>query len=64
MGKNKENRKILRGLERQIAHHNEKIAEEMKRHNSDEGLIRHWQSEVRSWTVRVTRLKRRLPGGQ
>ena len=64
MGKNKENRKLLRGLERQIESHNEKIAEEMKRHNRDEGLIKHWQVEIKGWTIRATRIRRRLPGGQ
>lgn len=37
MGKSKENRKKLEGLERQIARHEEKIAEESLRYNPDIG---------------------------
>jgi hypothetical protein len=63
MGKDKENRKKIVGLERQIAHHGDKITEEMKRFNPDEGLIKHWQDEIKAWKAHPTRLKRRLPGG-
>jgi hypothetical protein len=62
MGNNKKTRIKIEGLERQIAHHGEKIAEERQQHNPNEGLIRHWQNEVTAWKGRLTRLKRRLPG--
>jgi hypothetical protein len=42
MGKNKKNRIKIGGLERQIDYHNEKIDEEMRRHNPNKGLIKHW----------------------
>jgi hypothetical protein len=62
MGKNKDDRIKLDGLLRQIARHEYKVIEESLRHNKDEGLIKHWQTEIRALKARATRLQRRLPG--
>ena len=62
MGKNKRNRIKIGGLERQIDYQDEKIDEEMQRHDPNKELIKHRQSEAKAWKARVTRLKRRLPG--
>src|SRR5690349_19591451 len=53
MGKNKENRTKLGGLERQIARHEAKIAQERCRFNPDQGLIKHWQTELKAWKARI-----------
>jgi hypothetical protein len=62
MGRNKENRKKIEGMVRQIMRHEEKIVRESGRSNPDQGLIKHWQIEIRAWKRRVARLERRLPG--
>ena len=62
MGRNKKDRKKIKGLEEAIELHEAKIAEERGRFNPDLGLIRHWQAELRALKVQVARLQRRLPG--
>ena len=58
MGKNKKNRIKIGGLERQIDYHDEKIDEEMRRHNPNKELIKHWQSEAKAWKALPTPLFR------
>jgi hypothetical protein len=62
MGKNKSNRIKLDGILRQIVRHENKITDESLRLNKDEGLIKHWQAEIRALKARAIRLERRLPG--
>lgn len=57
-------RKQIRGLERMIALHHEKIALELKQDSPDYGVIHHWEEEIQGWTTRVERLRKRLPGGR
>jgi hypothetical protein len=62
MGKNKKLRKSIRGLERRIHQHEEKIAREKERFKPDPGLISHWESEVKGWHEQIERKLNRLPG--
>ncbi len=48
MGK-KNHRKTIRSLTQRIAEHESKIRLEYDQENPDEGLIRHWQSEIRAF---------------
>ncbi|WP_029480801.1 hypothetical protein [Deinococcus marmoris] len=61
MGGNKDIRKRIQGLERQIALHLDKIAAEREVF-PDSQVIGHWEKEVRNWTAQVERLMGRLPG--
>ena len=60
MGKRK---KLLLKIEdnrRFIEGHQGKINHELKASNPDEGLIKHWQSEIRGARKSIARYKRRL----
>jgi uncharacterized protein YhdP len=61
MGKNKNTRTNIAGLQLQIDLHEQKITDEKRRANPDLGLIKHWEKEIRGWQARSIRLKRRLP---
>jgi hypothetical protein len=61
MTANKQARKVIEGLKRQIALHEQKIAAELANLIPDEGLIAHWQSEIRAWTLQIAQKERRLP---
>lgn len=63
MGENKDVRKRIQGLERQIALHQEKLAAERLLDPSSQ-VLGHWEKEIRNWQAQVERLKRRLPGGR
>jgi len=56
MGDNKKTRIKLEGWLEHIAIHERKIAEE--------GLVVHWESEIRAAMKMVVRLQKRLPGGK
>ncbi len=61
MGENKQLRKRLQGLTDQILIHQEKIIEELRKPQPDQGLIRHWEKEVQTWQSKIQQLKKRLP---
>jgi predicted nucleic acid-binding Zn-ribbon protein len=60
MGETKNIRKRLKSLEQNIRNHEDKIAKERQRSNPDQGLIRHWEVEIRAWHREIERLERRL----
>jgi hypothetical protein len=56
-------RKLLLKIEdkfRFIDEHQNKIDNELKRSSPDEGLIRHWRSEIRGARKSIARYTRRL----
>lgn len=53
-------RKAIQSLRQRIYEHQEKIEREQSQSESDEGLIAHWQSEIRAFTIRLRRLELRL----
>lgn len=61
VGKNKQARKRLAGLERRIRFHEEKLRREKGKSSPDFGLIAHWETEIRGWRQERHRLLRRLP---
>jgi hypothetical protein len=61
MGQNKRYRKRVAGLQAVINLHEQKIAFEIQKANSDAGLIQHWSKEIRGWQEEIARLQRRLP---
>ena len=60
MGRNKELRKKIAGLDRSIQIHQQKVDEERAKPVSDETDIEHWQSEIETFRKRKERLTRRL----
>lgn len=60
MGKNKDIRKQIAGLKRNILKHQSKIREEMKTDFPDEGLLRKWKGEIERDENRIEFLGRRL----
>jgi hypothetical protein len=60
MGKNKHNRVIIEGLQKQVEIHLEKIRKELEEDNSDYGMIHHWESEIKSWQDRIANLLKRI----
>jgi len=64
MGRNKQIRARIKGLERQVRAHQAKIRRELNKKHPDLGLIRHWQKEIEAWQRQLERLKSKLPGGK
>ena len=60
MGENKHLRNRIRGLNIPLQEHLEKIALERSKQQPDEGLITHWNKEVRAWQHEIQRLEQRL----
>lgn len=60
MGKNKNLRKIIRGLERQAREHQDKISQEVLKPSPNEEWIAGWQREIAAAHERIKRLTRRL----
>jgi hypothetical protein len=60
MGENKHIRNRIRGLSIPLQEHLEKIALERSKVQPDEGLIQHWEKEVRAWQHEIQRLEQRL----
>jgi len=52
--------KVMRTLRQRITEHQEKIRQEQLLAKPDEGLIRHWQQEIRAFTIQVERLENRI----
>lgn len=63
MGKNKHNRKVIRGKSARIEEHRQKIAAELEKPSPDYGLIEHWLGEIRAFEITIARRQRRLPKG-
>jgi len=61
LAKRRYGRKI-ESLEERIREHQEKIRRERERDNPDEGLIAHWEREIRAFEEGIRRAKRRLGG--
>jgi hypothetical protein len=60
VGEAKQLRKRIRGLNIPLQEHLEKIALERSKEQPDEGLIHHWEKEVRAWQHEIRRLEQRL----
>lgn len=59
MGK-KNHCKTIRSLTDRILEHQDKIELELKKEIPDEGLIRHWQKEIRAFEKGIQQAKKRL----
>ncbi len=60
MGRNKDLRRNITGLERAIARHESKIRHERAKPNPNESLIAHWQGEIEGLKKQLARFMRRL----
>jgi hypothetical protein len=60
LGRNKELRKKIAGLERSIRIHEHKLDQERAKPFPDETDIEHWQDEIEGFRKRKERLTRRL----
>ena len=60
MGRNKDIRKHVGGWERQLREHQQKIEIERAKPAPDAGLIKHWESDIRTFKKNIDRLLRRL----
>ncbi len=59
MGK-KNHKKAIRSLTQRIAEHQEKIRLELEKSFPDEGLIKHWQKEIRAFEKAIQQAHKRL----
>ena len=59
MGK-KNHKKAIRSLNRRIAEHQEKIKLEYEKNSPDEGLVRHWETEIRAFEKGIQQALKRL----
>lgn len=59
MGK-KNHKKAIRSLSQRIAEHLEKIRLELEEDFPDQGLIRHWESEIRAFEKGIQQAQKRL----
>lgn len=59
MGK-KNHKKTIRTLTQRITEHQNKINLEYEKDNPDEGLIKHWQSEIRAFEKGIQQARKRL----
>lgn len=57
---NRSTRRAIQGLRLQITEHLKKIAEERAAPHPDEGLILHWENELKAFAERLDRLELRL----
>ena len=60
MGRNKNIRNRIGGLERAIAVHEKKIRNEEVKPNCNTKRISHWRGEIDGWKKQIERLKERL----
>ncbi|WP_293903684.1 RHS repeat-associated core domain-containing protein, partial [Phenylobacterium sp.] len=56
---NKQTRRKIAGLERQIEDHKRKLQKDPNCREAN-----HWRGEIRAWTMRIKRLRGRLPNGK
>ncbi|MBD2464159.1 hypothetical protein H6G89_24460 [Oscillatoria sp. FACHB-1407] len=59
MGK-KNHKKAIRSLTQRVAEHQEKIRLEYDKENPDEGLIAHWEKEIRAFEKGIQQAQKRL----
>ena len=59
MGK-KNHKKAIRTLSQRIAEHQEKIRLELEKDLPDEGLISHWETEIRAFEKGIQQARKRL----
>lgn len=59
MGK-KNHEKSIRSLNQRIAEHQVKISRELEKDYPDQGLIRHWQTEIRAFEKGIDKAMKRL----
>lgn len=64
MGKNKQLRARLYGLREMIRLHLKKIEMELGRPSPDDGLIRHWKTEIAAWKRTAMKIELRLKKGK
>ena len=53
-------RKRIESLQQKIDEHEEKIDQERNNPNPDEGLIRHWQTEITAFKKNIEKAENRL----
>ena len=57
---NQNHKKAIRSLQRRIAEHDDKINKELQKDYPDQGLIKHWQTEIRAFEKGVQQALKRL----
>ncbi|MBE9143231.1 hypothetical protein [Planktothrix mougeotii] len=57
---NQNHKKAIRSLEKRIAEHEDKINKELEKDYPDQGLIKHWQTEIRAFEKGVQQALKRL----
>ncbi len=57
---NKNHKKAIRSLERRIAEHEGKIRLEYTKDFPDQGIIRHWETEIKAFEKGIQQALRRL----
>ncbi|CBN58950.1 MULTISPECIES: hypothetical protein [Kamptonema] len=57
---NKNHKKAIRSLNKRIAEHQEKIRIESEKHSPDEGLIKHWETEIFAFKKGIQQALKRL----
>lgn len=61
MGRNKNLRKRLKGIDRSISVHERKIQKELTRPFPNRERIEHWEAEIRNWKRERDYILRTLP---
>ena len=56
----KNHKQAIRSLTQRIAEHREKIRLEYEEEHPDEGLIRHWEYEIRAFEKGIQQARKRL----
>lgn len=62
MGKNKDARIKIEGMQYQIDVHLEKVKNELKKEVPNYGDIHHWEAEINAWQTRIAKLQKRING--
>ncbi|MBE9056289.1 MULTISPECIES: hypothetical protein [Sphaerospermopsis] len=57
---NKNHKKSIRSLNTRIAEHQEKIRLEYEKDFPDQGLIRHWENEIKAFEKAIQQALKRL----
>ncbi|MFM6400925.1 MAG: hypothetical protein ACKPFF_29985 [Planktothrix sp.] len=57
---NQNHKKAIRSLQRRIIEHEDKIKKELEKDYPDQGLIKHWQTEIRAFEKGVQQALKRL----
>jgi len=57
---NKNHKKTIRSLTQRILEHQEKIRLEYEKSNSNRGLIKHWEKEIRAFEKGIQQALKRL----